>query len=608
MIKSFFHYLYRIKNSFATTIVGATAIGLWCGFNNITYQVCTETGMVLAGMIKYPPEIPFYLYNIKVYSLINQLCAGLIFLSFSPNFVNILVSVLLAVVSSLALSLLIFALNRNLYVSLFGLCMIINMQLTGAGIVYPILLYGTTHTYGVLGLSFMLLTVSLYGCRKYRVALLCTGIMPSIHPSWGCFLAIVIVIAISINFFFFLHLVKKYWKYFAIGFGLSIISLMIQLYWMRELPQIDNELRETYLKAFIKYWDYHRHQYDFTNKNNFFAVYTACIAIASLFLLRHKTGVRFLLTILTVATFCGFIGAWITLQRIEDVPVAFLIAMPGRYINFSILAYPALLIAILSSKQLYSKKWSMYVFAIVFIYCFDRYGYLIPLQFNLFIYALGIPLHFFIKFKILCLIIFMGMTSYIIVSLRRTRLPLKIRNAISRVDLRLSLVIAIILLFILPASMGIARSAIRGNSIKGIKIPQDCSNDPFFKKVSEDNGVLLNTDDGGLISLKTRRPIFFDMAALDAFPMTTETAKQLERFMVDVYGVSILKPPPILGNKGVLAGELHKELWISRTKEEWKKLGKDFNFTGVIVPAHWNLNLQLVAISSSSKYYKITEK
>ena len=216
-MKRIYAFLTDIHSSFRATWVSCLIIGCLIGINTITYQVSTESGMVLAGYIEQT-DTPFYYCMIKVFSLINQVIALLILITRSPILVSAFTSILLAVISCTALGLLIYAFSRNLYISLLGLAAVILYKMTGSGVVYWIGLFNSVHTYGVLGLSFMVLTSALFGCRKYRVALFCLGLAPSVHPSWGIFLAVIMALAGLFNLKFSLHLAKKYWKHFAVGF------------------------------------------------------------------------------------------------------------------------------------------------------------------------------------------------------------------------------------------------------------------------------------------------------------------------------------------------------------------------------------------------------
>jgi hypothetical protein len=70
----------------------------------------------------------------------------------SERIVSIVFSGLLGMVSFQAISLFIFAISRNIYISVIGVIFIYLTNLVGDGVVYPIWLLGQQHTYGMLGL------------------------------------------------------------------------------------------------------------------------------------------------------------------------------------------------------------------------------------------------------------------------------------------------------------------------------------------------------------------------------------------------------------------------------------------------------------------------
>src|SRR3990172_13094652 len=53
------------------------------GNGHAVWQVPVETGQVLAGLVEYPPNNPFYLYHIKVWTLLNQAAALLLSMGIS---------------------------------------------------------------------------------------------------------------------------------------------------------------------------------------------------------------------------------------------------------------------------------------------------------------------------------------------------------------------------------------------------------------------------------------------------------------------------------------------------------------------------------------------
>ncbi len=41
-----------------------------------TWQVAVESAQVVAGLVKYPADNPFYIYHLQLWTVLHQICAG----------------------------------------------------------------------------------------------------------------------------------------------------------------------------------------------------------------------------------------------------------------------------------------------------------------------------------------------------------------------------------------------------------------------------------------------------------------------------------------------------------------------------------------------------
>ena len=88
-------------------------------------------------------------------------------------------------VSLQALTLFVYALSRNAPLALGLPFVVMVTRAAEHGVVYPIWLMGTPHTYGAVGLSLMVLVAALFGAGAYRIGGLLLGFVPAVHPSLG---------------------------------------------------------------------------------------------------------------------------------------------------------------------------------------------------------------------------------------------------------------------------------------------------------------------------------------------------------------------------------------------------------------------------------------
>lgn len=605
-----FFSLKQRRHSFRLTVIGSLMIGIYMGLNNLSMQVTTETGMVLAGIIPFPHDTPGCLYHVRVFAIVNHLSALLVALTNSPWFVNFVISILCAVLSALALGLLTFGLCRNCYWSILAVTAIINLVRIKPGIAYPIFLCGSSHTFGIMGLSFIALTLALFACRRYRMALWCVGMAPSVHPSWSIFLALILLAGGCFNFRFCLLIFKKHWLSFVFGLSISLIALIIQSYWMRILPSIPGQLQEKYLESFIRYWDFHRKPFDFEHRSVFYAIACGILAFYGVLCLKYRTGTRFVLCCLGMAAPLSLAAAGVTLFHEDTIPAVFLILMPGRYVNLSIFFYPSLLMGLLLSKNLFRSRGAGMIFllaAVLWYWTFKQRTTITLLLIGYRIEKYGLHIIFYP-------LLFLGVVPACIFFYSRNQLPAKqilktffllMRRAANKKVARF----AFLLIFGITASCPLLLYLIRGNFLPSMNLGGlSPGADAFHCRVSRDSGLLINTSEDAMLAMKTRRPVWFDMAAFDGFPMVSAAALMLEQGLQDIYGVSILSDPgEKYRNRGILPSEKHRELWEQRTAEEWRILGEKYGFNGIVTPAGWRLNLPRLAENEQSAYFTLVQ-
>src|SRR5437763_9801883 len=90
-------------------------------------QLPVESAQVLAGLVKYPADNPFYMYHIKSWTILHQVCAVLLWGGLSERTVSVFLAGLVGMVSFQALALCALAVSHSRIV----------------GVLAPILCFGT---------------------------------------------------------------------------------------------------------------------------------------------------------------------------------------------------------------------------------------------------------------------------------------------------------------------------------------------------------------------------------------------------------------------------------------------------------------------------------
>jgi hypothetical protein len=715
-------------------------VGLLLGLGNARWQVSVETGQVLAGLTPYGPENPWYMYHVKVFSLVNHLSALLMALTENEIATSLMVSGLVSMVSILGLGTLIFALCGSPLVAIAGAVFIAVNNLVGEGVVYPIALVGLEHTYGMLGMGVVVLAVSLLPTRRCSSGLFLAGVAPAVHPSWGMFLWAVLGLSALWDQRFARSVLFEKRRMFLLGLGVGVVSLLYQLYRMRILPDTDPATTRLFAVNFAANWDFHRTRFDLFTVGVLRSLASAALC-GVLLRLGPRQPVAFLCRVIVVATAVSLVGGLITWLPPELVPSYVMMFMPGRYVNMTILLFPALLIGMLTNEALRNdRRFQIMIVTLAtfaaagWVGTFPGWGAMLPggtvrallakaallllclagaawflssverrdrsfgvlgvlesaspatrfalLTAGVLVSLSGtipiIAIEIFMRGRVVALAILlvaalpMGMLALkvlrddrkfqiavvtlatfatvswggtwlgggaglpessplvILASALLLLIPLggsaRLVAASGRSDqsfsalgilgsaspgARLALLTACALV-LYPRTIPATAAEVRGLTparILGSNEFLDRTNDDFYRAASAGEGLLVSTNADFLISLKTRRRLFFDPGALDGFTMVPESGPTLNPFLQDVYGVDLLSvPPEEFRNAGVILPALHRRLWEERTEEEWVLLRRRWGISDVITPAVWRLDLPIVAEGHDRTLFEIPSR
>jgi hypothetical protein len=315
------------------------------------WQTAVESAQVLAGVVDYSTANPFYMYHVKVWTLLHQLPAILLACGVSEGAVCVLLGGLVGTVSFLALSLAALAISgrRALAVAMPLLVLAAGVYLETRG-VYPLRILSDKPwiIYGAMGTSYVALAWSLVALGRLRMGGFLLGLAPAVHPTLGAWcLAVGLAAALwprpargSL---------QRLLAWSALGAGLSAVSLGAQLHLARHIPDVPPEVQAQYLAAYAAAWDTHRQPYPLTDPSVLFAALTLLLCVARLRLHTDLTSpCRTMLRMLVVSTALSLVLCLAT-HVPQVLPSVVQMAMPGRFINVTTLLFPSLAIGLSST-------------------------------------------------------------------------------------------------------------------------------------------------------------------------------------------------------------------------------------------------------------------
>ena len=336
--------------AFATLALSGL-IGYYVGSRGFPeWQVPVETAQVIAGIVRYPAGNPFLIYHLKLWTILHQACAALLAVGVSESRLSLMLSGVTGMVSFQALAMTAYVFNRSISIAVATAIVVFLSGATNYGIRYPIFLLGTSHTYGSIGLSWIVLVAALLGCGRYRTGLLLLGVAPAIHPSLGIWLAIIAALAFASDRQTVRTHILPNWRWFSVGALVTAASLALHLWTGREVPSIDSSTAAHYLSTFTALWDEHRQPMGFANAGA--ALNLAAALVAAVWLVWFSTRLppasafvlRFVITSAIVSAAC------IALSHVppDRLPGFLVVLMPTRVVNVDVMMFAALVLGILA--------------------------------------------------------------------------------------------------------------------------------------------------------------------------------------------------------------------------------------------------------------------
>jgi hypothetical protein len=575
-------------------------LGFRVGFVSFPdWQVAVETAQVLAGLVEYPPSNPFFVYHTKVWTVLHQICALLLAAGLEEATLSRLVSGLLGMVAFQSLSMVVYAFSRNAALAIGSALLVVFTRTAEYGVVYPVFLMGTTHTYGALGLSMAVLVAGLVGAGSFRTGLFLLGALPAVHPVIGAWLIAVVALAVLSVREIRLEL-RPALKFFLVGFCVTAVSLVIHLVWTGEVPGFRDEGTDRYLTAFAAFWDGHRQPVNFASEGVKLCAGALTLSLFALTALRESMSraQRLLLRLIVVSGLTALALALITHLDPARLPSPLMTLMPGRFLNFDAQLAVALLCGLIA---LSGTGWRTALMLYLSI------GLLLGNRSMLWEW-LGpqgsvLPLGPTRPLQILLTVAGALLLLTVVTPWVRKRSPDAGRAAgTSRRVLRGATATMNVAIFLLLGGVALLTWQ-RRPEVKFL----DRTNDVLFAAAARTEGFLLTAGDLHLVQLRTRRPVLLDGGGLDGLPYAPESGPELERILRDVYEIDLFNPPDAARGLGAIPNAANRAAWERFGQDKWRSIGRAYGVTAVLTFSDWTLDLPVVERNSSYVLYGVPD-
>ena len=511
--------------------------------DNFALQTAVDGGLILSEKVKYPQDfsnVTSIYYN--GWTILHQLTSIML----RGNLSVIVISKILMFTSTIFYSFGIFYLVKGLTKSkIFALVIsliVIVTKISFGSVDYPALFF-SEHTYGMFSLATFTLVVGLLFNGNFKLAGFFIILLASFHLVVGLW-----IIFLIIFLFFYLTKIQKQkdiylFQEIKIGSYFAIIPIFISFVFF-QLNTIDKStLNPEDLKTYLEVWDHHRNiidiNYNYLIKTLFLIILYSYIFFS---LLKNYTNQHFLFYFI----FFNCIGSMIIYLLYKFFPYFFpdlvIRAMPTRvFLLHTVVGYPLII-------------------SFSYILLNNRLDFVHNTKkFFVFISILIIFVSIFLLYKY------------------ENRKYKSYRDLKSKIYYRID------------------------KFKKNFSNSLNSADSKFWKKVENLNtdGYFVTTYNTSEPTLKFgKKPYIINAKFFDHLPYHPYTVHEVKLIIENIYGIDFKNPPikfwPEIRDKWI------KKEFETRSINQWQTLAQEFNLSGIIVPANWNL--QIKKNFSSNKY------
>lgn len=567
-MKTFFPRIGEIAQanveSLGLLLLLSGVFGAALGITTATWQSSLETSQFLAGLVHYSPASPSYAYNTSNVSLVNYVGAVFLMLTNSEIASSLLLCGMLGALALQTMAMAVFLSARNVYLAVFASLMIVEFHLYGSGISYPIILLGSPHTFGRVGLMFTAMAALFFGHSRWRTAFFLSGLSLAVHPAWGLWLNACLFVVFTLRWREFRPLLSRdHLLSYGLGVGISLSLFVLQRLAYPAFPlAVGNaqNARELFLN-YIRYWDFHRSKFSnpvVLGRELTHAGLALILSVALWKTSRAEKGVRYFAIFLAVTTLVGavfiFVPSWFDPAAF---PAILVILMPGRFINIAILvAFPLLVGLVLRERRTVPGLMLLFFAWYVCWRFLGRFPIPIPPPQTGLLLLAGILFVWRQRFE-----------------------PRTLGGAYSPKLTALMFATVATLLLFSPIYVLTQRESVEKAFVR-VDLP------------SRVPGAVLTTVERYLLQSESRVPTISPNT--DGYVYSPDAFVRAAPLFLDLFAIDFRLPPEPGIRHGKFGTNLYAASWEARDCREWERLGREYGFGAILVPGDMTLKLPKV--------------
>ncbi|MBF0590098.1 MAG: hypothetical protein HQL53_13330 [Magnetococcales bacterium] len=258
-------------------------------------------------------------------------------------------------------------------------------------------------------------------------------------------------------------------------------------------------------------------------------------------------------------------------------------AIPGRFINLSILFGPILVLAWLARRTERPEALTLLIVLLAYPFINELFAPPVIVSKLLLLSGYGLLIFYFWY---------------------EVRHPGYIRKRL-RISLTGSNLALLMAALIFSPALGLRHYKVFSQPDHPLSMSQ--STIAFWTQASKSPGQLLTASTVLQAQLLARRPVMINASSLDMVAYAPETVPQMREVLRDIYHIDYDNPDPKDRGNGMIMPGTEKKAWVGRSAMAWRALGERFGFSAVITPERWPLKLTEIAHDSASglKLYSV---
>jgi hypothetical protein len=565
-------------------MLASGVFGMWAGLAHAEWQWAVEFAQMGAGLVHQSPDSPFLILHAKLWSLITQIVTVALAAGVSERAASFIVSGVAGMLSCQSLAMLTFAIGRRFWIAIGVPPLVLVSGITMQDAIYPVMLMGWSHTFGMFGLSLTLLAVGLVGSGFLRTGAMLAGVSVAVHTSTGAPMVAFVVVAAILSWRRDPPAARALLTFLAVGLLVAGVSFALHLALRPPVPQPDPETTRRYLLAWTTFWDEHRRPVDWTRLGAWINVVLPIVILAWFPSIRDNA-TRIACRVLIVATASSVALGSLSLLPPDWLPNSLIIGMPARLLNMGLFAAVPVLVGVLSSARNRWSRWAAAAAAALLILSSPN--------------VLGLD-------QSTVLLVIAGVATALAFVDRRS--PGERTTALDRPPLEgrpIVLAAGVVAAMTFVVLVLLPRSPLLNESRTDLR---DRAPDPVLAVAAAREGHLATAGDLSLVQLRTRRPVLIDGLTLDSLPYAIESGPTVDGILQLVYGLNLLAPPAVARRGGRIPNVPNREAWERFEMSRWQEIRERYDVQDVLTFGDWQLSLPLVISSPGLRLYAIPRR